>query len=95
MIAKTDFENRGSNLELERNHSFGLTTGVTMRNFKVTFKTIERNSFQVTTFTVDFAHMNSSEAFISTITNPNISISTKKNELYSPHMRVLFYFKCY
>ena len=43
---------------------------------------------------VDFSRMNYSEAFISKITNPKVSKSTAENDLYSAHMRVVFYFKC-
>ena len=46
-------------------------------------------------FTIDFSKMNASEAFISRITNPKISKSTAENDLYSPHLRVKFIFKCY
>ena len=46
-------------------------------------------------FTVDFSQMSTSEAFISKITNPKVSKSTSENELYSPHMRVKFMFKCH
>ena len=44
---------------------------------------------------IDFGQMNPSEAFVSRITNPKVSISSAENELYSPHMRVKFMFKCY
>ena len=46
-------------------------------------------------FTIDFSKMNASEAFISRIKNPKISKSTAENDLYSPHLRVKFIFKCY
>ena len=51
--------------------------------------------YEETSFTVDFSKMKSSEAFISRITNPKISKSTAENDLYSPHLRVTFIFKCY
>ena len=44
--------------------------------------------------TVDFSKMGVSEAFISRITNSKVSKSTEENELYSPHVRVTFMFKC-
>ena len=44
---------------------------------------------------IDFGRMNPSEAFVSRITNPKVSISSAENELYSPHMRVKFMFKCH
>ena len=50
--------------------------------------------YEETTVAVDFSKMNPSEAFISRITNPRVSKSTEENELYSPHMRVTFMFKC-
>ena len=43
---------------------------------------------------IDFGKMNPAEAFISRITNPKVSKSTEENDLYSPHMRVTFMFKC-
>ena len=51
--------------------------------------------YEDTTVTIDFGYMNSSEAFISRITNPKVSKSTAENDLYSPHMRVTFMFKCH
>ena len=54
-----------------------------------------QNSNKDTHITVNFADMNASEAFVSTITNPKVTRSTAENELYSPHMRVKFMFKCY
>ena len=53
------------------------------------------NITEETNFTVDFGRMASSEAFISHITNPKVSKSTAENELYPPHMRVKFMFKCF
>lgn len=53
------------------------------------------HDFIDTTFAVDFGKTNISEAFISRITNPKITQSTAENDLYSPHMRVKFMFKCY
>ena len=47
-----------------------------------------------TDVTVDFSKMDASEAFISRITNPKVSKSTEENELYPPHLRVTFMFKC-
>jgi len=47
-----------------------------------------------TTLKIDFGKMNPSEALISKIENPKVSVSSAENELYSPHMRVRFYFKC-
>lgn len=44
---------------------------------------------------IDFGNMTSSEDFISLITNPKVSLSSAENDLYSPHMRVLFFFKCF
>ena len=44
---------------------------------------------------VDYSKMNAAEAFISRITNPKVSKSTAENDLYSPHMRVLYMFKCF
>ena len=48
-----------------------------------------------TSVQINFGDMNTSEAFISRITNPKVSKSSAENELYSPHMRVTFMFKCY
>ena len=54
------------------------------------------NDELTTTFTVDFGKMKpSEEGFISKIKNPKVSISTAENDLYSPHMRVVFMFKCF
>lgn len=53
------------------------------------------DEYVTTSFNVDYSKMNDSEAFISKITNPKISVSTAANELYSPHLRVVFMFKCY
>ena len=47
-----------------------------------------------TSVTIDFSKMNTAQAFISDITNPKVSKSTEENNLYSPHMRVMFMFKC-
>ena len=45
---------------------------------------------------IDFSKMNETEAFISKVKNPNISVAKEQSEnLYSPHMRVKFMFKCY
>ena len=52
------------------------------------------NEWENTDVTVDFSKMGVSEAFISRITNPKVSKSTEENELYSPHLRVTFMFKC-
>ena len=53
------------------------------------------NHVSTTSVTVDFSKMNTATAFISHITNPKISKSTEENNLYSPHIRVKFMFKCY
>ena len=45
-------------------------------------------------FDVDYGKMNDSEAFISKITNPKVTINTDENGLYSAHLRVIFLFKC-
>ena len=52
------------------------------------------NEWEDADVSVDFSRMNYSEAFISKITNPKVTISTATNDLYSAHMRVVFYFKC-
>lgn len=54
----------------------------------------DHNEWENTDVTVDFSKMSASEAFISRITNPKVSKSTEENELYSPHLRVTFMFKC-
>ena len=54
----------------------------------------DHNEWENTDVTVDFSKMDASEAFISRITNPKVSKSTEENELYSPHLRVTFMFKC-
>ena len=53
------------------------------------------NEYENADVSVDFSRMSSSEAFISKITNPKVTKSTTENDLYSPHMRVTFMFKCY
>ena len=53
------------------------------------------NQWENADVTVDFSKMGSSEAFISKITNPKVTKSSAENDLYSPHMRVLFFFKCF
>ena len=55
----------------------------------------DHNKLEKTSVEVDFSNMNTAEAFISTITNPKVSISSAENDLYSPHMRVTFMFKCF
>ena len=55
----------------------------------------DHDRYEDTNVTIDFGSMNPSEAFISKITNPKVTKSTAENELYSPHMRVKFMFKCY
>ena len=53
------------------------------------------NDEVTTTVTIDFGKMNpSKDDFISEIKNPKVFNSSAENELYSPHMRVKFYFKC-
>ena len=44
---------------------------------------------------VNFAFMNESAAPVTRIMGSNIEASTGSNELYPPHMRVTFIFKCY
>ena len=53
-----------------------------------------QNQWENADVTVDFSKMASSEAFISKITNLKITKSSAENDLYSPHTRVLFFFKC-
>ena len=50
-----------------------------------------------TSVNVNFADMSEEETLISNFKNPNSKItkSSGENELYSPHMRVTFMFKCY
>ena len=57
--------------------------------------THNHNGYEDANVSIDFGKMNPSEAFISRITNPKVSKSTAENELYSPHMRVTFMFKCH
>ena len=48
-------------------------------------------------FPIDFSNMTESEAFITkkSIQNPNITLAQDESEnLYSPHMRVKYMFKC-
>ena len=47
-----------------------------------------------TSVNVDFGYMNETEAFISKMANSTINWSSAENDLYSPHMRVHFMFKC-
>lgn len=44
--------------------------------------------------TIDFSKMDTAIGFISHITNPKVCKSTDENDLYSPHIRVMFMFKC-
>ena len=50
-----------------------------------------------TSVNINFADMTEEAALISNFKNPNSKItkSSGENELYSPHMRVTFMFKCY
>lgn len=48
-----------------------------------------------TNVTINFADMNQASAPISRIIASKVATSSKENELYSPHMRVQFMFKCY
>lgn len=48
-----------------------------------------------TSVTIDFSKMDTAIGFISHITNPKVCKSTEENDLYSPHMRVMFMFKCH
>ena len=57
------------------------------------------NEVVTETIEIDFGKMKpSDEDFnkpkITNITNPKVSKSTAENDLYSAHMRVVFYFKC-
>ena len=70
-------------------------TGRTLSSSQGTMSEKHDHDFIDTTFAVDFGKINPSEAFISRITNPKITQSTAENDLYSPHMRVKFMFKCY
>ena len=53
------------------------------------------DTYEDANVSIDFGQINHEETFITNITNPKVSISTNENELYSPHMRVTFMFKCY
>ena len=50
-----------------------------------------------TSVNVNFADMSEESALMSNfkVSNSNMKISSNENELYSPHMRVTFMFKCY
>ena len=50
-----------------------------------------------TSVNVNFADMSEEPAFMTDfkVSNSNMKISSNENELYSPHMRVTFMFKCY
>ena len=48
-----------------------------------------------TDVTVNFADMTEDSTPISNIKSPKVTKSSVENELYSPHMRVQFIFKCY
>ena len=48
-----------------------------------------------TDVTINFSDMTETSAPISTIRAPKVTKTSKENELYSPHMRVRFMFKCY
>ena len=52
------------------------------------------NQWENADVSIDFSKMSNSEAFISKITNPKVTKSSLENDLYSPHMRVIFFFKC-
>ena len=44
--------------------------------------------------TVDFSKMSTSSAGVSKIRGAGIDLTNNANDLYSPHMRVYFIFKC-
>ena len=78
---------RGPSIMVDSGKSLGWGSGSMSKKHS-------HNVAATTEVNIDFSKMNPSEAFISRITNPKVSKSTQENELYSPHMRVKFMFKC-
>ena len=54
----------------------------------------DHNELAFTSVTVNFGDMTEEYCPVTNIMSPKISLSTNENELYSPHIRVKFMFKC-
>ena len=58
-------------------------------------KAHNHNGNQQTDLTIDFAAMSEDSSTISKIHSSKVTKSSQENELYSPHVRVQFWFKCF